>query len=90
MSSGGRKLVVSGLAGFVAGDRACLDLTEKLDYFRGVSRVPGVRMLEQNWVGPRCALFNAQTGLLPHASEDHAQDALTGTHLFLEGEVLNL
>ena len=46
-------------------------------------------MLEQKWVGPRCVLFNSQTGLLPCASGDHAQDPLTRTHLFLEGEVLN-
>jgi len=46
-------------------------------------------MLEQNWVGSRCALFNAQTGLLPFASGNHAQDPLTRTHLFLEGEILN-
>lgn len=51
--------------------------------------MPGVRILEQNWVGPRCVLFNAQTGLLPHASEDHAQNTLMGTHLFIEGEVLH-
>lgn len=51
--------------------------------------MPRVRMIEQSWMGPGCVLFNAQTGLLSHASQDHAQDALTGTHLFLEGEVLN-
>ena len=69
--------------------RACLDPREKLDYFRSVSRVPGMRMLEQKWVGSRCALFNSQTGLLPCASGNHAQDPLTRTHLFLEGEILN-
>ena len=58
-----------------------LDLREKLDDFRSVSRVPG-EILEQNSVGPRCALFNPQTGLLSRPSGDHAQDPLTGGRIF--------
>ena len=59
---------MSGLAGFVAGEQGRADPREKLDHFRSVSRVPGMKMLEQKWVGPRCVLFNSQTGLLPCAS----------------------
>jgi len=80
---------VSGLAGFVAREPVHPELTEKLDAFRHVNRIPGMRMLEQHWVGPGCVLFNSQTGLLPHHSEIHAHDSLTGTHLLVEGEVLN-
>ena len=80
---------MSGLAGFVAREPVHPELTEKLDAFRHVNRIPGMRMLEQHWVGPGCVLFNSQTGLLPHHSEIHAHDSLTGTHLLVEGEVLN-
>ena len=54
----GKEFFVSGLAGFVAGNRPCSDPRDKLDYFRSVNWVPGVIMVEQNRVGLRCVLFN--------------------------------
>jgi Glutamine amidotransferase domain/Asparagine synthase len=78
-----------GLCGFVAGEKYISDLRDKLRYFNDVQHIPGIKSVKQSWYGSRCTILNCQTGLLPDASEHHAQDNQKKVHLFFEGEVYN-